>query len=170
MLNKLQKCHRMENLTILISLYILNTLILSNISNFQLKYFFNCYFNDLLAPLLLLAYINLLLSIIGKKVYSLKHMVLIIILCSFVWEYLIIFFKQSSVPDPLDVFFYLIGTLIYWIITKKLINISGDKVDSQKKIEELYVESNQTNNLELLIQFRGSLCHLCNDFRIVSFN
>ena len=28
------------------------------------------------------------------------------------------FFKPKSVPDPIDILFYVFGTLIYWIIYK----------------------------------------------------
>lgn len=121
----MQKCYRFENLMIFsvsISMYVLNTLIFSKITSFQLNYFFNCYFNDLLAPILLLSYINLLLSILKEKIYSLKYLILIILLCSIVWEYLIIYFKPNSVSDPLDVLFYLLGTLIYWFLAKTWIN------------------------------------------------
>jgi len=119
MLHVMQKCYRFENLmifTISILMYVLNTLIFSKITSFKLNYFFNCYFNDLLAPILLLSYINLLLSILKEKIYSLKYLILIILLCSIVWEYLIIYFKPNSVSDPLDVLFYLLGTLIYWFL------------------------------------------------------
>ncbi|KUK72728.1 MAG: hypothetical protein XD90_1759, partial [Methanobacterium sp. 42_16] len=125
MLHVMQKCYRFENLmifTISILMYVLNTLIFSKITSFKLNYFFNCYFNDLLAPILLLSYINLLLSILKEKIYSLKYLILIILLCSIVWEYLIIYFKPNSVSDPLDVLFYLLGTLIYWFLAKTWIN------------------------------------------------
>ena len=125
MFHVMQKCYRFENLmifTISILMYVLNTLIFSKITSFKLNYFFNCYFNDLLAPILLLSYINLLLSILKEKIYSLKYLILIILLCSIVWEYLIIYFKPNSVSDPLDVLFYLLGTLIYWFLAKTWIN------------------------------------------------
>jgi hypothetical protein len=125
MFHVMQKCYRFENLMIFsvsISMYVLNTLIFSKITSFRLNYFFNCYFNDLLAPILLLSYINLLLSILKEKIYSLKYLILIILLCSIVWEYLIIYFKPNSVSDPLDVLFYLLGTLIYWFLAKTWIN------------------------------------------------
>lgn len=120
----MRKCYRFENFLIFIScflLYVLNTLIFSNVDNFTLHYFFTCYFNDLMAPLLLFSYINLLLSFIDKNIRSLKHLIIIIIPCSFVWEYLIVFFKPTSVSDPIDLLFYVFGTLSYWIIYKNWI-------------------------------------------------
>ncbi|PKL67890.1 MAG: hypothetical protein CVV28_03980 [Methanobacteriales archaeon HGW-Methanobacteriales-1] len=125
MLNITHKQYRIENFSIFITciiLYGFNTLIFSNINVYKLNYFFSSYFNDLLAPLLLFSYINLLLSLIDKKIYSLKYLILIIVLCSFVWEYLAIFLKPTSVPDPIDIIFYFLGTLLYWIIYKKWID------------------------------------------------
>ena len=121
MIYPLQKCYRFENFLIFlicVLLYLLNTLILSNINNYELNIFFTGYFNDLLAPLLLFSYINLILSLNNKNVYSLQYLIIIIILCSFVWEYIILFFKPTSVSDPIDVIFYLTGTIIYWMIHK----------------------------------------------------
>lgn len=118
------KCNRLENFSIFIIcvlLHVLNVFILSNISNYELNYFFSCYFDDLLAPLLLFSYINILLSIYNKKMYSLKYLIIFILLVSLVWEYLIIFIKPTSVTDPLDVLFYVLGTLIYWMIHKNWI-------------------------------------------------
>jgi len=118
----MRKYYRIENFLIFIiciGLYGLNKLIFSSIKNYKLNFFFASYFNDILAPLLLFSYINLLLSLIETKLYSLKYLILIIIVCSFVWEYLALFFKPTSVLDPLDIVFYVLGTLIYWLIHKR---------------------------------------------------
>ncbi len=133
MISVMRKCHRFENFYIFIScvcLYVINTLFFSNLANPKLNCFFNCFFNDLLAPILLFSYINLVLSFYNKKLYSLKYLFLITIACSFVWEYLILFFKPTSVSDPIDVLFYFLGTMIYWIIYKNWIH----KNMSQKRV------------------------------------
>jgi hypothetical protein len=121
MFNFFQKYYGYENYLILIICVLLfdfNKLIFLNISYYHLNYFFSGYFDDLLAPILLFSYMNLVLSFINKKIYSIKYLILIIILCSFVWEYLVIFIKPGSVSDPIDILCYFIGTLIYWIIYK----------------------------------------------------
>ena len=123
MLNNLRKYYRIENFSIFITcigLYSFNTILFSSINNYKLNIFFSSYFNDFLAPLLLFSYINLLLSLIHKKLHSLKYLILIIIICSFVWEYLALFFKPKSIPDPLDILFYVLGTIMYWIIYTNL--------------------------------------------------
>jgi hypothetical protein len=122
MYNFLKKSNRLENFLIFIIcalLHVLNLLIFSNISNSTLHYLFSCYFDDLLAPLLLFSYINILLSFYNKKIYSLKYLITFILLVSIVWEYLIGFIKPNSVSDPLDILAYILGTLIYWMIHKK---------------------------------------------------
>ena len=139
MIYPLQKCHRFGNFLIFlicILLYLLNILILSSINYYELNVFFTGYFNDLLAPLLLFSYINLILSLNNKNVYSIKYLIIIIILCSFIWEYLIPFFKPTSVTDPIDVICYLTGTIIYWMIHKNW---------TQKNINKMVVTNNILN-------------------------
>ena len=122
MSNFMEKCNRFENFLIFIIsvlLYLLNRFSFLNINNSTLNYFFSCYFDDLLAPLLLFSYINILLSFYNKKIYSLKYLIIFILLVSIVWEYLICFIKPTSVSDPIDILFYILGTLIYWVIHKK---------------------------------------------------
>lgn len=117
----MEKCNRVENFAIFIIctlLHVLNVFILSNINNYGLNYFFSGYFDDLLAPLLLFSYINILLSFYNKKMYSLKYLIIFILMVSIVWEYIIIFIKPTSVTDPVDVLFYVFGTLIYWRVHK----------------------------------------------------
>ena len=131
MFYSIQKYYRFENLLIFlicIFLYILNTIILSNINNYEINYFFTGYFDDLIAPLLLFSYINLLLSLRENKIYSLKYLIIIIILCSFIWEYLVIFIKPTTVSDPIDVIFYITGTIIYWMIHKNWIQKTTNKM------------------------------------------
>lgn len=120
----IQKYHRFENFLIFlicVFLFELNTMIFSSVSFYQVNYFFLSYFNDLLAPILLFSYINLILSLIKQQIYSLKYLIIIILLCSLVWEYLAIFLKPTSISDPIDILFYILGTLIYWIIYKNWI-------------------------------------------------
>lgn len=122
MYNTLKKLNRFENISIFfmaVLLHFMNTFIFLNINNSTLHYFFSCYFDDLLAPILLLSYVNLLLSIYNKKIYTLRYLILFILLVSIVWEYLIVYVKPDSVSDPFDMLCYVLGTIIYWIIHTK---------------------------------------------------
>lgn len=123
MYNFIEKNKRSENFIIFfisVILYLLNKFIILNINNYTLHYFFSGYFDDLLAPLLLFSYINLLLSFYNKKLYSLKYLIIFILIVSVIWEYLVPLIKPTSVTDPKDVLFYILGTFIYWLIHKGL--------------------------------------------------
>ena len=80
---------------------------------------FNDHFNDFLASILILAYINICLSFIDYELRSLHILIAIILIISFVWEYIAIFIKPHSVCDYLDVIAYLIGAIVYWKIINK---------------------------------------------------
>lgn len=115
----MQKYYRFENsliFIICILLYLMKMLIFQNVNNSTLHYFFTCYFDDLLAPLLLFSYTNLLISFIDKKIYSFRYLIILILIFSCICEYLVPFIKPTSVSDPIDMMFYVLGTLIYWII------------------------------------------------------
>jgi hypothetical protein len=118
----LKKLHRLENISIFFTcviLHLMNVLVFLKINNSSLHYFFSGYFDDLLAPILLLSYVNLILSIYNKKIYTLRYLILFILLVSIVWEYLVVYIKPDSVSDPLDILCYILGTIIYWIIHTK---------------------------------------------------
>lgn len=107
-------------LTIGITLYLTNNLILKNSPFISLNIFFNNYFNDILAPIVYLSYLNIISLILVKK--ELKSPLIIfsiIIICSFFWEFVALFVKQGSVFDPIDVISYFIGGLIFYIINYK---------------------------------------------------
>lgn len=114
---------RFDNLLIFmicILLYLFNIFIFSEINN-EFTYFFNCYFNDLIAPLLLFSYTNFIMSFLKLKIYSLKYLLIMILISSFVWEFAIKYIKPNSVTDPIDLIFYLLGTIVYWSIFKYLL-------------------------------------------------
>lgn len=118
----LKKLHRLENISIFFTcviLHLMNVLVFLKINNSSLHYFFSGYFDDLLAPILLLSYVNLILSIYNKKIYTLRYLILFILLVSIVWEYLVVYIKPNSVSDPFDILCYVLGTIIYWIIHTK---------------------------------------------------
>lgn len=103
-------------IAISVTLAILNIIFLKNIELGIFTTIFNNYFNDFLAAILILAYINICLSFIDYEIKSLKILIPIILIMSFVWEYTAIFIKQYSVFDYLDIMVYLIGTIVYWSI------------------------------------------------------
>jgi hypothetical protein len=78
--------------------------------------------NDFLAIIIILSYININISFIGYEIKSLKILIIITLLIAFVWEYFAIFIKPNSVFDYLDIFTYLIGSIVYWMIINNFYN------------------------------------------------
>lgn len=96
-------------------LYGLNELIFKNLTG-SISWIFNGYFNDLLAPIILLSYSNILLHVFLNKVYF-NFIILsaFILLVGCFWEYITPFYKVST-PDPFDIITYYIGFIMYWLI------------------------------------------------------
>lgn len=78
--------------------------------------------NDVLAGILLLCYINAL-SIISNQpkliVTRLRTIALLTLASGLFWEYITPLYLSKSVSDPLDVIAYMVGGVLYWILTKK---------------------------------------------------
>jgi len=104
---------------ITIALAIINILFLKKLELGILTIIFNNHFNDFLGGILILAYINICLSFINKEIKSLIYLIATILLISFVWEYLAIFIKPHSVFDYLDIFAYIFGSIVYWLIINR---------------------------------------------------
>lgn len=104
-------------LSICIILYILNQIIFKNINIL----FFNNYFNDLLAVPLFFSLLNIIsYKLNQEKVKSFKKLFLITILLSFLGEYVSLFLRKGAVFDYMDILFYFLGMLIYYIIIKTI--------------------------------------------------
>ena len=95
-----------------LSLYIINNYIIKRIEN-VFQDFFICWFNDLLAPILVLAYINFRFGDNHKLNSLLTVLLLCTVFCA-VWEIGGLIIKQNSTFDPLDIACYYIGGLIYY--------------------------------------------------------
>lgn len=67
-------------------LYLLNNIVLKNYTNGNINYFFICYFNDLLAPIFILAYTNIILKKATYNQLTYKNSIFLILLCSIIWE------------------------------------------------------------------------------------
>lgn len=115
-LNKFQferntKDFRIFNLALLIvflSLYALNKFYLHSFNSF-----FQFYFSDLLAIVVLFSLLNIIYPI---KIKNLWIIILITALAAFFWEYIAIFIKQGAIFDYMDIFAYFISMLIYLLI------------------------------------------------------
>ena len=108
---KNNKSFRTYNLIILIvalSLYFLNNHFLH-----EINWFFMFYFNDFLAIVVLLSFLNIVYPF---KLTNLWLIILVTVLASFVWEYVALFIKPGSRFDFIDIIFYFGSMVIYLII------------------------------------------------------
>ena len=105
------KSFRIYNLVILImalSLYLLNNHFLN-----QINWFFMFYFNDFLAIVVLLSFLNV---VYPYKLTNLWLIILVTILASVVWEYVALFIKPGSIFDLMDIISYFGSMLIYLVL------------------------------------------------------
>ena len=80
------------------------------------------HFSDYLASTLMLAYTNVLISIIKGPTYRLtkfSHIIGIGLLCCFFWEGLSPQLLPRSTADWLDCIAYIFGAITYWVICEK---------------------------------------------------
>lgn len=76
-----------------------------------------CYFNDILAGILLNAIAQIMLTNKGFKYTPYRGLCLTLVAGIF-WEYITPLFNSRSISDPLDIVAYLTGFLILTIINK----------------------------------------------------
>ena len=105
---KNDKIFRTYNLIILIvalSLYLMNNHFLH-----EINWFFMFYFNDFLAIVVLLSFLNIVYPF---KLTNLWLIILVTVLASFVWEYVALFIKAGSIFDFMDIISYFGSMIIY---------------------------------------------------------
>jgi len=101
-----------------VGLYAINQMYLKD--HLEVK-FFHCYFNDILAGLLIIAYINLLFILVEKSQYCLKRLWSILavnVVIGFFWEFITPFYRHNSITDNYDLFAYIFGGSLYYIVIK----------------------------------------------------
>ena len=108
---KNDKNFRIYNLVILIialSLYLLNNHFLH-----EINWFFMFYFNDFLAIVVLLSFLNI---VYPYKLTNFWLIIIVTILASFVWEYVALFIKPGSIFDFIDIISYFGSMVIYLVL------------------------------------------------------
>ena len=93
-------------------LYIINTFVKRHTDNS----FLNSYFNDVLCPIVAMAYLNVMLSIYNIKIRRLVPTMILMLVCGIMWEY--IGLNPKRVSDVMDIVCYVVGGAIYWFIFK----------------------------------------------------
>ena len=110
-LERNDKRFRICNLIFLIiglSLYLLN-----NHFFHEINWFFMFYFNDFLAIVVLLSFLNI---VYPYKLTNVWLIIIVTILASFVWEYVALFIKAGAIFDLIDVICYFGSMVIYLIL------------------------------------------------------
>ncbi|MET3210793.1 UNVERIFIED_CONTAM: flagellar biosynthesis/type III secretory pathway M-ring protein FliF/YscJ [Paenibacillus sp. PvR008] len=80
--------------------------------------FFKGYFNDLLAPIILVSFVSILYFITTRKLLiNFWWSLLLVAFASLFWEYVTPLYKAST-SDLWDLLAYLVGFLVYWVIVK----------------------------------------------------
>lgn len=97
----------------------MNKKILIGKMNGVMGYFFHCYFNDLMAPIFFLSICSIVLKWAGCKTLNLITLIILGMSAGFVWEYFAPVINNTAVTDPVDLVCYFMGTITYYIITKK---------------------------------------------------
>lgn len=101
-----------------LALYYFNNTYLKHATSGIVQRMLICHFNDLMCPLFLMSYANLLLLTIGIKVISLKGILFIVIPAGLIWEFFAPFIKPSTTTDLYDLLCYVIGGGLYYFIVK----------------------------------------------------
>ncbi len=124
-----QKPINMILICIVLFLYIINNIYLKENTSNILNRFLICHFNDFICPLFFVSYSNLLLITVNRELKKLKWIMLFVLCSGLIWEFFAPVIKPSSVTDFIDLFFYMLGTFLYWWITKiyRLVEKRGEQ-------------------------------------------
>ena len=108
-------------------MYLLNNRYIKIATSGILHEFFVCYFNDLMAPMFMLAYSNILLDTVNRKFSKLIHIVMFCLVVGIVWEFVAPLVKKYADFDSIDILCYLVGGIIYWKVQNRKVIIRNDK-------------------------------------------
>lgn len=101
-------------------IYVLNRIFKTYIDTPFVGYILKYYFNDFIGGFLFPAYVNVLLFCGNKNLLlSIKQLFLFMIPVSITWEFIFPLFLSYSTPDIIDIFSYLLGTLLYYVLICK---------------------------------------------------
>ena len=101
-------------------LYLLNISVFKKAHTGIFHYFFVCYFNDLICPMGFLAYVNIMLSFVNKKLDGLISILIFCFACGLIWEFVAPLLKENSVTDFCDLLCYCAGGVLYYVINKSI--------------------------------------------------
>lgn len=92
-------------------LYLINVYVVDTTNIFM-----NGYFNDLICPIGVLSFVNMVLNVFKVRYEKYGECMLFILLCGLFWEYSS--FKDNAVADIWDIVCYEVGTILYCFVQK----------------------------------------------------
>ena len=117
---------------VVIALYSLNRFVLKLYVQGWIGYFLRCHFNDFLCGILFIAYSNVFINTRGKMITKPPHILALCFSAGLVWEFIVPLVKRNSTADWLDVLFYMLGGLVYWLLVTLFVLKKGDKEDDNR--------------------------------------
>lgn len=96
-------------------LYLLNRLILKDITEGLIHWFLVCYWNDITGAIAVSAYVDSIIFHYSKKEIHFWGLIGILLACGIFWEFITPLFRKNSVCDFWDIVAYMSGGVIYYL-------------------------------------------------------
>ena len=101
-----------------LSLYLLNRLLLKDITEGLIHWFLVCYWNDITGAIAFSAFLHSIIFHYSKKEIGLWGIIVILLICGLFWEIITPLFRKNSVGDVWDIVAYESGGIIYYLNIK----------------------------------------------------
>lgn len=99
-------------------LYLLNRLLLKDITEGLIHWFLVCYWNDITGAIAFSAFVHSVIFYYSKKEIHLLGIIVILLICGLFWEIITPLFRKNSVCDFWDIIAYEAGGIIYYLSIK----------------------------------------------------
>lgn len=99
-------------------LYLLNRLILKDITEGLIHWFLVCYWNDITGAIAVSAYVDSIIFHYSRKEIRIWGLIVILLACGIFWEFITPLFRKNSVCDFGDIVAYELGGVIYYLSNK----------------------------------------------------
>ena len=103
---------------IAIGIYVINKIWLIENTHGELQYFCQCYLNDLVCPLFFIGFSQILLIWAENEMVYIRQYILFIVVYGLIWEYIAPLINPKAVTDVKDIWCYLLGMLVYYVLWK----------------------------------------------------
>lgn len=105
-------------ISVSVFLYLLNRLILKDITEGLIHWFLVCYWNDITGAIAVSAYVDSIIFHYSRKEIRIWGLIVILLACGIFWEFITPLFRKNSVCDFWDIVAYMTGGVIYYLSIK----------------------------------------------------